>query len=133
MPSSKKFVYFPSIKKDCWLLWSKRGKSVYLRDYSQGKCKVVKKLSLGKANLLLNNARQMHQDEMGCFNKIRVDREVFWQELQNSYNCISGFTEKGKKQKLQEKFKTLCLPHLVDGNVDELLSLIHISEPTRPY
>jgi hypothetical protein len=120
------FVHFPSIKKTTWLLWSKRGRSIYLRDYSGCKEKVVRKLSVAKGQELMQKANDDQVVEMSCFNKIRVDRVVFWHELQKSYDSLSGFIKLGEKEKLQTLFKTQCLPLLESANSSELRAYINV-------
>ena len=71
--------------------------------------------------------------------KLTVEIKYYYQNNQHSYKhetIITSFTEAVSKVIELPKTLEICLyplPDNVYGGIDMNLSLIHISEPTRPY
>lgn len=120
--SSKQFVYLPSVRKNTWLLWSKRAGTVYLREYTLDRCETVKELGLQEAETLLALPASRIESSP-CFNRISVTRTGFWFQFSKSLNIRDGFVTVDKKEKLQAIFKLQCAGPLEDGETKQLEAL----------
>lgn len=121
--SSKQFVYFPTVCKDSWLLWSKRANTVCLRMYTADRCQIVKKLGLVEAGALLALSTS-RVEANACFNTIRSEKVNFWFQLSNSLNIRDGLVPAAEKDKLQAVFKVQCLRPLLEGTIAELKAIL---------
>ncbi len=120
--SSKQFVYLPSVRKNTWLLWSKRADTVYLREYTLDRCEIVKELGLQEAETLLALPASRIESSP-CFNRISVTRTGFWFQFSKALNIRDGFVQVDEKDKLQAIFKLQCQGPLEDGETKQLEAL----------
>ena len=120
--SSKQFVCLPSVRKNTWLLWSKRAGTVFLREYTVDLCRIVKKLALQDAEVLLALPTSRVETN-ACSNTIRANEASFWFLLNNSLNIRDGFVTADDKDKLQAAFRLQCLKPLLDGETKQLETL----------
>lgn len=120
--SSKKFVYIPSIRKETWLLWSKKANTVCLREYTADRVKKIKSLGLQEANALLSQS-DSRVDTNACYNTIPSKLVGFWFQLSNSLNVRDRLVPADDKDKLQAIFKLRCMQPLLDGEVKQLQAI----------
>lgn len=121
--SSKQFVYLPSVRKNTWLLWSKRGGTVRLREcFTAEHCEVVKYLAEKEAEALLAEPSS-RTEAHASFNTIPLEVKSFWFQLSNSLNIRDGYVKPDEKDKLQAAFKKQCKQRLLNGDTQQLKAL----------
>ena len=68
MSTSKQLVYLPHLRKDTWLLMSKRLSTVHIREYSSAGVEIIEKMDLETANELLADPESF-VERVSCFNR----------------------------------------------------------------
>ena len=120
--SSKLCVFLPSIRRDTWLLWSKRKNTVRLRGYSAQGCEIVKDLSICDAESLLGEPSAKFE-QSPCYNTISASKHSFWRLIIDSLNVRDGLVERDDKDRLLAVFKLQCQQPLQENDTQQLKAL----------
>lgn len=125
MSKSKQLVYMPSLRKDTWLLMSKRLNTVHIREYSESGVEIIEKMNLEKAeNLLAQPNAYVERD--ASFNRVSVDSIDFWNEQIRFRNIELNDAKTKKEHRLQDEFKKQCKPFIEQEQVQELRGIFRV-------
>ena len=124
MSNSKQLVYIPSVRKNTWLLMSKRVNTVHLREYSDSGVEIIEKTSLKEVEDLLAQP-DAYTERASIFNRVRVDSVAFWNEQIRVRNLELNPSQAVKEHRLQDEFKKQCKQFVKRQEIQELRGIFH--------